>query len=57
MHTKEGAIMVKETKHRRDEKKKPTMSLKERRAKKQEKRQQKFEHRIGGLDEPMTPEW
>ncbi len=43
--------MAKESKHRRDERKKPTMSLKERRAKKQEKRQQKTEHR---LDEPVT---
>jgi hypothetical protein len=38
--------MVKETKQRRDSKKKPSMSLKERRAKKQEKREQKWEHRI-----------
>lgn len=38
--------MSKEFKHRRDEKKKPAMSLKERRAKKHEKRQQKMEHRI-----------
>ncbi len=38
--------MGKEMKHRRDDKKKPTMSLKERRAKKHEKKLQKHEHRI-----------
>ncbi len=39
--------MVKEEiKHRRDERKKPSMTFKEKRAKKQEKRKQKFEHRI-----------
>lgn len=39
--------MVKELKHhRRDEKKKPILSLKERRAKKLEKRLGKQEHRI-----------
>lgn len=43
--------MVKESKHRKESKKKPTMSLKERRAKKHEKRQQKLEHRI---DEPFV---
>lgn len=36
--------MAKESKHRRDMKKKPTMSLKERRAKKHEKRQHRIEH-------------
>lgn len=35
--------MSKESKQRRDERKKPTMTLKERRAKKQEKRQHKVE--------------
>ncbi|MBS0656507.1 MAG: hypothetical protein JSR46_12080 [Verrucomicrobia bacterium] len=35
--------MVKETKHHKDERKKPTMSLKERRAKKHEKKQQKLQ--------------
>lgn len=39
--------MSKELKHRRDEKKKPTMSLKERRAKKQEKKMQRQEHQFG----------
>lgn len=43
--------MVKESKHRKESKKKPTMSLKERRAKKHEKRQHKQEHRI---DEPLA---
>lgn len=43
--------MVKESKQRKNEKKKPTMTLKERRAKKHEKHMQKFEHRI---DEPHT---
>jgi hypothetical protein len=40
--------MSKEHKNRKDERKKPQMSLKERRAKKHEKRMQKFEqaHRI-----------
>lgn len=36
--------MAKEAKQRRDERKKPTLSLKERRAKKIEKRRQKQEH-------------
>lgn len=35
--------MSKETKHRRDDRKKATMTLKERRAKKHEKRHQKYE--------------
>ena len=38
--------MAKESKHRKDVRKKPTMSLKERRIKKHEKRQQKHEHFI-----------
>lgn len=38
--------MSKEHKHRKDDKKKPTMSLKERRAFKHEKKQQKQEHRV-----------
>ncbi len=39
--------MVKEeTKYRRDGRKKPSMTFKEKRAKKQEKRKQKQEHRI-----------
>lgn len=38
--------MSKDHKHRKEDKKKPIMSLKERRAKKHEKRQHKIEHRI-----------
>jgi hypothetical protein len=38
--------MAKESKHRRDERKKPTLSLKERRAKKHEKKRMKSEHNI-----------
>lgn len=38
--------MAKESKHRKNEKKAPTMTLKERRARKHEKRQQKHEHHI-----------
>ena len=38
--------MAKESKHRKDERKKATMTLKERRAKKHEKRQHKQEHRV-----------
>jgi hypothetical protein len=38
--------MAKESKQRKNEKKKPTMSLKERRAKKHEKKQSKFEHNV-----------
>lgn len=45
MSTKEES-MSKGIKHRREERKKPVLSLKERRAKKQEKKQQKQEHRI-----------
>lgn len=45
LKTKEG-YMSKEFKHRRDEKKKPAMSLKERRAKKHEKKHLKIEHSI-----------
>jgi hypothetical protein len=48
--------MSKESKHRREERKKPTMSIKERRAKKNEKRQHKHEqHRID--DHPIVGEW
>lgn len=38
--------MAKEAKFRKDERKKPTMTLKERRAKKHEKKQQKHEHQV-----------
>ena len=38
--------MAKESKQRRDVRKKPTMTLKERRAKKHEKRQMRHEHQI-----------
>ena len=38
--------MARETKHRKDQKKKPTLTLKERRAKKHEKKQHRFEHQI-----------
>lgn len=38
--------MSKESKHRREDKKKPTMTLKERRAKKHEKRHPQQDHRI-----------
>ncbi|MBA3815374.1 MAG: hypothetical protein H0X29_02425 [Parachlamydiaceae bacterium] len=38
--------MVKEAKQRRDEKKKPQMTLKERRAKKHEKKAQRDQHHI-----------
>jgi hypothetical protein len=44
--------MSKEFKHRKDDKKKPTLSLKERRAKKVAKRQQRQEHR----PEEIVPE-
>lgn len=40
--------MAKENRQRRDEKKKPQMSLKERRQKKSEKRQNKTEHIVDG---------
>ena len=40
--------MSKGIKHARNEKKAPTMTLKERRAKKHEKKMQKLEHRVGG---------
>jgi hypothetical protein len=50
MHIGENPIledfMAKESKHRRDERKKPSMSLKERRAKKHEKKRMKHEHQI-----------
>jgi hypothetical protein len=39
--------MARESKHRKDQRKKPTMSLKERRAKKHEKKHHKPEHAIG----------
>lgn len=45
--------MGKDLKHRRDERKKPTMSLKERRAKKQEKRAQRTEGGEQHLAEPL----
>lgn len=38
--------MSKESKHRREERKKPSMTLKERRARKHEKQLLKHEHRI-----------
>ncbi len=38
--------MAKESKHRRDERKKATLTLKERRAKKHEKKRMKNEHNI-----------
>ena len=43
-----GVFMAKESRHRhrRDEKKRPTMTLKERRQKKAEKRFNKQEHRM-----------
>lgn len=41
--------MAKEAKHRKDERKKPQMTLKERRAKKHAKRQQKVEHQVDGF--------
>ncbi len=45
--------MAKESKHRRDERKKPSLSLKERRQKKQEKRRQKHEHFIDIGERPV----
>jgi hypothetical protein len=44
--------MGKELKHRRDEKKKPLMSIKERRAMKHEKRQHRQEHQFDGGNTP-----
>jgi hypothetical protein len=38
--------MAKEAKQRKDERKKPTMTLKERRQKKHEKKEHKSEHRF-----------
>jgi hypothetical protein len=38
--------MVRESKHRKDQRKKPLLSLKERRAKKHEKNQHKTAHHI-----------
>lgn len=46
--------MAKESRHHRDERKKPTMTLKERRAKKHEKRAQKHEHLIDGQVNEIT---
>lgn len=43
-------VMAKESKHRRDERKKPTLSLKEKRAKKHEKKRHKEEHHITGSE-------
>jgi hypothetical protein len=40
----EGNIMAKDSKHRKNEKKKPQMTLKERRAKKHEKHDKRIEH-------------
>lgn len=40
--------MSKENRHRKDDRKKPTMTLKERRQKKHEKKQHKVEHQIDG---------
>ncbi|HRD56018.1 MAG TPA: hypothetical protein PLC42_06435 [Parachlamydiaceae bacterium] len=40
--------MAKESKHRKNEKKKPTMTLKERRAKKHEKVRMRSEHLTAG---------
>lgn len=45
--------MAKESKHRKDERKKPQLTLKEKRLRKQEKRKQRFEHNI---DEVVQPE-
>lgn len=41
--------MAKESKHRKDQRKKPLMTLKERRAKKHEKKQHKSEHLVDDL--------
>lgn len=38
--------MARETKHRKDQKKKPLLTLKERRAKKQEKKYHRIEHQF-----------
>lgn len=38
--------MARESKHRKDQRKKPSLTLKERRARKQEKKQHKVEHFI-----------
>ncbi len=46
--------MAKENRQRRDDKKKSQMSLKERRAKKTEKRQTKTEHNIEGQVNDFT---
>ncbi len=46
--------MAKESKHRKDERKKPSMTLKEKRAKKWEKKHHRVEHEafsdLGGLE-------
>jgi len=44
----EDFYMAKESKHRKNEKKKPTMTLKERRAKKHEKVRMRSEHLTAG---------
>lgn len=48
--------MAKESKHRKDERKKPSMTLKERRAKKHEKRLHKPEHRVDEHKEDLKME-
>lgn len=45
--------MAKESKHRRDERKKPALSLKEKRAKKWEKKHHREEHEV--FTEPRGP--
>ena len=45
--------MAKESKHRKDIRKKPSMTLKERRAKKHEKKMQKEEHHISLGDQQI----
>ena len=49
--------MSKESKHRREERKKPTMSIKERRARKQEKRHQKQERPHTIEEHPTVGDW
>jgi hypothetical protein len=46
---KKEVNMSRESKHRKDQRKKPSMTLKERRAKKHEKKQHKPEHLIGDI--------
>ena len=43
--------MAKESKHRKDERKKPQLTLKERRAKKLEKKQHKHEHHVSEVSD------